>query len=281
MTKGGRRSKWGEGPLWHGGRLLYVDIEGHVVVRLDPDSGEEEVWDVGERVGTVVPRAGGGLVIAGDSGLRFLDDVTGEITAICDPEEGEADTRFNDGKCDPAGRLWAGTMSFSRRPVGSLYRLDPDLSVRRMFGPVTVSNGLVWSAEGRVMYYIDTPRKSVLAFPFEMESGEIGEPEVVVDTREIEGSPDGMAIDEEGLLWVAFCHGGTVRRFDPAGGREVGRLDFPAREVTAVAFGGEGLGELFVTSGIPKEDVEERAGEVFRVAAPGGVRGVVARVFGG
>src|SRR4051812_39321920 len=103
-------SKWGEGPLWHRNRLLYVDIEGHKVLSFDPVSGAEKIWDVGERVGTVVARERGGLVIASDSGFAFLDESSGHASRITDPESDLSTNRFNDGKCDPAGRFWAGTM---------------------------------------------------------------------------------------------------------------------------------------------------------------------------
>ena len=105
---GETRARWGEGPIWWENTFYWVDIEGHLVIAFDPVSGGEKTWDVGERVGTVVPRGSGGLVIAGDSGFRFLDPNTGNITPVADPESGKPDNRFNDGKCDPAGRFWAG-----------------------------------------------------------------------------------------------------------------------------------------------------------------------------
>ncbi len=128
-------SKWGEGPIWVEGCLVYVDIEGHRVIRYHPQSGEEKVYEVGERVGTVVPRAAGGFVIAGDSGFHFLDETSGSLTPIGDPESEKENNRFNDGKCSPDGRFFAGTISLVKNQGdASLYELGPDCSIKEVFG---------------------------------------------------------------------------------------------------------------------------------------------------
>jgi len=275
---GTRRSKWGEGPLWWRGALLYVDIEDHRVLRFDPASGEEREWDVGERVGTVVPREAGGMVIAGDSGFRFLAE-DGAIEPIADPERDKPDNRFNDGKCSPDGRFFAGSISLIKKTGDArLYRLDHDRSVHEVFGPVTNSNGIAWSADGRVVYYIDTPRREVLAFDY--EDGHFHNLRTVVDTSDQDASPDGMAIDAEGNLWVAMCHGGCVRCFSPESGEELRRVELPCVETTACAFGGEGLDELYVTTGLHKSLVEEEAGRLFVVRGLG-VTGQAANAFAG
>jgi len=128
-------SQWGEGPVWHRDRLLYVDIEGHKVLSFDPASGAEQVWDVGERVGTVVPRENGGLAIAGDNGFSFVDETTGAVTRVVDPEADIETNRFNEGKCDPAGRFWAGSMHLGpkRTATGSLYVLHKDFRVEKKY----------------------------------------------------------------------------------------------------------------------------------------------------
>ncbi|MGE9266658.1 MAG: SMP-30/gluconolactonase/LRE family protein, partial [Verrucomicrobiales bacterium] len=260
-TVGSYRAQWGEGPIWWEGKLYYVDIEKHRVLRFDPVSGEEKSWEVGERVGTVVPRRGGGLVIAGDRGFSFLDELTGELTPIADPEPEKGENRFNDGKCSPDGYFFAGTISLVKKEGDArLYRLGPDLEVTEAYGPVTNSNGIVWSADGATAYYIDTPTKKILAFGY--AEGLLSAPRVVVDTGGIESSPDGMAIDEDGCLWVAFCHGAMVVCYDPATGEEKRRVDLPCLETTAVAFGGEQLDELYVTTGIHKTEVEADAGRL-------------------
>ncbi|MFZ4766864.1 MAG: SMP-30/gluconolactonase/LRE family protein, partial [Roseimicrobium sp.] len=259
----------------------YVDIEGHKIIRFEPTTGQETVWNVGERVGTVVPRGRGGLTFAGDHGFSFLDVASGEVTRVIDLEADVATNRFNDGKCDPAGRFWAGSMHLGpkREATGSLYALQADLSVDRKFGPVTVSNGIVWTKDAQTMYYIDTPRKNVLAFDFDAATGDISNERVAFGTSEYLGSPDGMAIDAEDRLWIAFCHGSAVRCFDPSTGRSEAELLFPCREVTACAFGGAELEDLYVTTGIPGADVEPTAGRLFVV--PLGVKGVPATAFAG
>lgn len=273
------RSTWGEGPIWWNQALYYVDIEGHKVHRYDPVDGSEKTWDVGQRVGTVVPRASGGLVIAGDHGLFFLDEETGALTAIADPEADKPDNRFNDGKCSPDGRFFAGTISLVRKTGdAALYRLDPDLSLHPAYGPVTTSNGIVWTEDGKTVYYIDTPRREVLAFDY--AEGELTHPRVVIQTGHIDASPDGMAIDTNGHLWIAFCHGGCVSCFDPVDGNELRRVTLPCLETTACAFGGPNLEDLFITTGVHKTAQETNAGRLFVVRGLN-VRGLPAHAFAG
>lgn len=276
---GNVRCQWGEGPIWWQEALYFVDIEGHRVHRYDPADGSEKSWDVGQRVGTVVPRESGGLVIAGDHGLLFLDEETGHLTAIADPEADKPDNRFNDGKCSPDGRFFAGTISLVKKTGDArLYRLDPDLTLHEAFGPVTNSNGIAWSAEGRTVYYIDTPRKEVLAFDY--EDGHLRNLRSVVSTAHFDASPDGMTLDAEGNLWIAFCHGGCVVSFDPATGEELRRIELPCLETTACAFGGPDLADLYVTTGVHKTIVEEQAGRLFVIRGLG-VKGLATNAFAG
>ena len=267
---GSFRAQWGEGPVWHGDRLLYVDIEGRKVVRFDPATNEEHIIAVGERVGTVVPRARGGLVIAGDNGFSFLDPATGEVTPIADPEpDKKPDNRFNDGKCDPAGRFWAGTISTVKKTGdAALYLLDAEQQVNLKFPNVTNSNGLCWTEDATTFYYIDTPTRKVRAFDFDNATGAISNERFVVDTGSIDASPDGMAIDVNGNLWIAFCRGGCVACFDPRTGKEQERIPLPVSGVTACAFGGPGLKTLFITTGQFKGVDEPEAGRLF-IANPG------------
>ncbi len=273
------RSIWGEGPLWWQGALYYVDVEGHRVHRYDPATGSENSWDVGQRIGTVVPRESGGLVIAGDHGLHFLDEETGLLTPIADPESDKPENRFNDGKCSPDGRFFVGTISLVKRPGDArLYRLDPDLTLHEAFGPVTNSNGIAWSPDGGTVYYIDTPRKEVLAFDY--EHGHLRNLRSVISTAHLDSSPDGMTIDAAGSLWIAFCHGGCVVCFDPRTGEQLRHIPLPCLETTACAFGGPGLTDLFVTTGVHKSVVEEHAGRLFVIRGLG-VTGLPANGFAG
>jgi sugar lactone lactonase YvrE len=272
-------SVWGEGPLWHNDRLLYVDIESHKICVYDPSTGAEKSWDVGQRVGVVVPRASGGLVWAGDSGFHFLDESTGLSTAIGDPEPELPDNRFNDGKCDPAGRFWAGSICLKKRQEAALYCLHQDLRIEKKFSPVTNSNGIVWTRDGSIMYYIDTPSKKIRAFDFDVSTSAISGERVIWDTSEDATSPDGMTIDSQDRLWVAFCHGGKVICYDPATRSVQQQIDFPCIETTACAFGGPDLGDLYVTTGLKPGLDEPLAGRLF-VCRPG-AQGVPAATFRG
>lgn len=257
-------SQWGEGPIWWEGALYYVDIEGHTVIRFDPVSGQEKVWNVGERVGAVVPRESGGLVIAGDNGFKFLDTDSGELTAIADPEPEKENNRFNDGKCSPDGRFFAGTISLVKQQGdAALYRLDPDGSCHEILPNLTNSNGIIWNEDGTKVFHIDTPTKSVVRFDYCRDAGTFTNGEKVIDTGHIEASPDGMTVDTDGHLWVAFCHGACVKQYNVDTGEELQHIDLPCLETTACAFGGKDHADLYVTTGVHKTEVEEHAGRLF------------------
>jgi sugar lactone lactonase YvrE len=284
-TIGKQISQWGEGPIWWDNSLFYVDIAGNKLLRLKPETGEESIWDVGERIGTIVPSKNDDEVIyAGDTGYVRFDLKTGSKTALADPEASmRGKNRFNDGKCDPAGRFWAGTISMVK-DTGSanLYCLDTDGSLSLKVSGVTNSNGICWNADATKMFYIDTPTQNVRAYDYDLESGAISNARVVIDTAAhgYNSSPDGMTIDADGMLWVAFCHGACVVRFDPRTNKELQRVDLPCIETTACAFGGENLDRLFVTTGIKADLKEPDAGKVFVIDGLG-IKGVPAFAFKG
>ena len=284
-TIGKQISQWGEGPIWWGNSLFYVDIAGNKLLRLNPETSEESIWDVGERIGTIVPCKNDDEVIyAGDTGYVRFNLKTGSKTALADPEASmRGKNRFNDGKCDPAGRFWAGTISMVK-DTGSanLYCLDTDGSLSLKVSGVTNSNGICWSADATKMFYIDTPTQNIRAYDYDIESGDISNARVVVDTvaHGYNSSPDGMTIDADGMLWVAFCHGGCVVRFDPRTNKELQRVDLPCIETTACTFGGENLDRLFVTTGIKADLNEPDAGKVFVIDGLG-IKGVTAFAFKG
>jgi sugar lactone lactonase YvrE len=277
----------GEGPVWdvNRQRLAWVDIEAHALHETDPGSGEDRVITIGEHIGCAAP-AGGSLYVAGlKSGLAVLDIDTGRRAAIVDPEPHLDGNRFNDGKCDPAGRLWAGTMALDEHEgAGSLYCLRPDLAITRALEGVTVSNGLAWSADARTMYYADSPTRQVAAFDFDNATGALANRRVVYEVPEGSGFPDGMTIDAEDHLWVALWDGWRVIRVAPATGRVVGEVVMPVARPTCCTFGGANLDELFITSArvrlSPEQlAVQPLAGAIFR-ARPG-VRGLPPVPFGG
>jgi sugar lactone lactonase YvrE len=257
------RAKLGEGPVWdaHEGVLRWVDIVPGLVHRLDPATGEDTAFEFGEQVGTVAVRASGGLVLATESGIwTCANDGTGRRR----PHEVDTDPpggRFNDGKADPWGRFWAGTMLDGTAGAAALYRLDPDGSLHRAVTGVSVSNGLAWSPDGTTMYYADTPTHGADAFDHDPETGALTNRRRLVDVDR--GWPDGLTVDAEGFLWVALWDGWGVRRYAPDG-RLVETVDVPAQRVTSYAFGGPGLSTLYLTSAtIGLSGVAEPAGAVF------------------
>jgi sugar lactone lactonase YvrE len=264
-----RSSKWGEGPIFWQDHLYYVDIEGHALVRLNPQTGEEKIWDMDERIGTVVPCQSGDLLCAGDSGIYRFNPLDGSKISLADPEaEKRPDNRFNDGKCDPGGRFWAGTISTVKKTGdASLYQLDESGSLKRMISGVTNSNGICWDQEKKLMYYIDTPTQKVTVYDYDLANGKIENSRIAVDFTKfgIEGSPDGMTMDVEGMLWVAMCHGGAVLQINPDTGELLRKVLLPCVETTACTFGGNRLDRLFVTTGIHKTLEEAGAGHVFVV----------------
>ncbi|HKE98640.1 MAG TPA: SMP-30/gluconolactonase/LRE family protein [Actinomycetes bacterium] len=269
------RARLGEGPAWdaRSGELIWVDILAGRVHRFDPASGADRFVEVGRHVGVAVPRAAGGLLLAVRGGFAVLGD-DGTLAPVADVEADRPGNRMNDGKCDPRGRLWAGTVADDERPgAGALYRLDPDRSVHRMLGGVSISNGLAWSADGATMYYVDSPSQGVDAFDYDPGSGAIARRRRVVSIPRRDGTPDGMAIDDDGCLWVALWGGGRVRRHTPDG-RPDAQVELPASQVTSCAFGGPDRGDLYVTSAARGLAGEPLAGALFRCRP--GVRGPLA-----
>jgi sugar lactone lactonase YvrE len=258
----------GEGPSWDPETrlLLWVDIIANAVHR----------FEIGQPVGAAVPATDGRLALAVSDGFSFLDPVAGEIERITDVEPDLA-TMMNDGKCDPAGRLWAGTKDENEsRPIGSLYRLGADRRAVQVLTGLTVSNGLGWSPDRSTMYFIDSPTRRIDAFHFDLDSGEATDRRPLVVFPRGWGFPDGMTVDQEGFLWVAFWSGSAVRRIDPAGD-VVTHVELPVSQVTSCAFGGEDLSDLFVTTarkGLSEAQMakQPRAGALFRLRP--GVRGL-------
>jgi sugar lactone lactonase YvrE len=281
------RSQLGEGPIWHAARqaLYWVNIEEHLVHIYDPATGVNRSIDVGQQVGTVVPRASGGLMLALYDGFASLDPVTEKLEFIADPESDQPDNRFNDGKCDPAGRFWAGTLSLKGAvDAGGLYCLDAGLRVTRKLGGITCSNGIVWTSDHKTMYYIDTRAHCVWGFDYDVETGDIGHRRTVVTIPDGDGAPDGMAIDAEDMIWVGHWGGWRVTRFNPATGAVLRVIDVPAAQVTACAFGGPRLQDLYITTariGRSESSLKDQpnAGGLFML--PVDVPGVPAAEFAG
>lgn len=242
----------GEGPVWDdaNGTLVWVDIMGRAVHRYDPVRNDDRAIDVGQPVGAAVLRSNGnGLVLALRDGFGMLDERSGAVELVAPVEADVPTNRMNDGKCDPAGRFWAGTMATDEltRGAGALYRLDPDLQVRRMVDGITLSNGLDWSLDGREMYYIDSPTHGLDVFDFHLQDGSLGARRRLISIPRDEGLPDGMTVDAEGGLWVALHGSGTIRRY-LADGTVDCIVHVPPPMVTCCAFGGPDLTDLYITT---------------------------------
>jgi sugar lactone lactonase YvrE len=274
------RASVGEGPVWdsRSNTLVWVDIMNNAVHVFDPASGQDRSVDVGQPVGAAVLREAGGLVLALRDGFALIDadlDVK-NLRWVARVEADVPTNRMNDGKCDAAGRFWAGTMAFDTTPgVAALYRLDPDFQVTRVVPEVTLSNGLDWSLDNRHMYYVDSTTQRVDIFDFDLDPGQLADRRPLISIAPEVGLPDGLTIDAEGCLWLALFGGGAIHRYTPDG--QLDRiLRVPASRVTCCAFGGPDYTELYITSatsGMSESDLaaEPLAGSVFRCRP--GVRG--------
>lgn len=262
----------GEGPTWddRDGCLIWLDLLGGDVHRYRPSDGEADRIHVGDVVGAAVPTRSGDLLLAADRGFVLLEAAT--LTPLVQVLE-DPNVRFNEGKCDPAGRLWAGTMAYDASPgQGALFRLDADLSVHRVVEGLSVSNGMAWSDDAKTMYFIDSASAGIDAFSFDLETGEIGRRRRIIEIDPADGIPDGLAIDSEGGLWVALFGGSAVHRYRPSGVLDRS-VRLPVSNVTSCTFGGPGLTDLYITTspvGLSASQLAEQplAGAVF-ACAPG------------
>ena len=240
-------ARLGEGPRWdhRKGLLAWVDILGGHVHQTDPASGFTTTIQVGPEVGALALYGDDGYLLAIRNGFATLANA--EVVDF-QPVFGEPDGRMNDGVVDPVGRFVAGSMGRDARPeTGSLYQRDLDGSVRVLFDGVTISNGLAWSASGDHLYYVDSGLQRIDLMDYDLASGSVSGRRPFADVPETDGTPDGIAIDTEGCLWVALWGGGKVRRYSPDA-EIIGEIEIPAARVSACGFGGPDLDLLFVTT---------------------------------
>lgn len=284
-----RRDLLGEGVTWiaRENAVYWVDILGHRLNRLTLDDGAIAEWDVleksgwGEKIGWIIERRDAPGFIAGlKSGFAALTLDPFALIPIAAPEPDLPDNRMNDAAADPWGRIWAGTMhetghETGARPDGALYRLDPDLTWHRADTGYHIANGPAVSPDGAWLYHTDSAIGQVYRYALSEEG--IATRENFITFPEIWGSPDGMAVDAEGGIWIAHWGGGCVSRFSPQGIRER-EIRLPASQITRCCFAGEDLSRMFVTSAADGVD-EPHAGALFEVDP--GVRGCPTRDFAG
>lgn len=273
------RDRLGEGPLWsvREQALYWVDILGQRLHRLDWASGGIASWDLPEMIGWAVERQQGGFVVGLRSGFHRLSLDPFSLEPLATPPGHTHEHRFNDGKADAAGRIFAGTMPIAMdSPAGCLWRLDPDGTVTCLDTGYTVANGPAISPDGATLLHTDSVAGRIWRFALAPD-GSLSDRRLFRQFAPEEGSPDGMTFDAEGRLWVAQWGAGCVGCYAMDGSR-LGRIDLPASQVTSCTFGGPGLDRLFVTSAADGVD-EPHGGALFEVVA--GTRGLPAHRFAG
>jgi sugar lactone lactonase YvrE len=271
----------GEGPIWDAANrcVVWVDQLAGDLLSLGPAPGALARIHVGSIAACVVPRAAGGYAVATKRGFSLID-ADGSVERLPGLWDDRA-VRMNDGACDAQGRFFCGSLAFDQTPDrGALHRLDPDHTVHRVLEPVSLSNGIGWSPDGTVAYYVDSATQRVDAFSYDPACGTLSERRPFVEIPADVGLPDGLTVDAEGGVWVALWRGdGVVHRYDAAG-RLDAVVDLPVSQPTSCVFGGDALDQLYITtSSLDLRRPEPDAGALF-VAHPG-VRGLPTHAFAG
>ena len=234
------KSELAEGPVWHQGKLWWVNITTGELNCLDVEQGTNVSRATGDYLGAAVPADDDRWLIAGRHDLGLLDWATGQIEPVACLKADPVGYRCNDGKCDPAGRFWIGTMRLEGQPgAGALYCLDHDLSLSQRLPDVTISNGLGWSPDETQFYYTDTTTQRVDLFDYDVATGDIANRRVLVEIPAEQGAPDGMAIDADGNVWVALWGGSAVQCYDGRSGEQLDRIELPVSQVVLLFWGGQ------------------------------------------
>ncbi len=253
----------GEGPIWDWKkqRLFWVDIEGCQLYQHDPSSGKNKSWSFNEMIGATLSIKNGNLLLAMEKGLASFDLETERLTKLEILENSDSKIRFNDGKVGPNGNFWIGTMHKDFEPqTGNLYRVTKDLKTSIAVEKTTISNGMAWSSDRKSFFYIDSPTFSVQVFDFDAEKGTISNGRILLKIPEEYGSPDGMCIDSEDMLWIAHWDGHCVRRWNPETGQVLEKIEVAAPQVTSCCFGGKELKTMYITtarSGMTDEQLQK------------------------
>ncbi|XP_072470619.1 regucalcin-like [Notamacropus eugenii] len=286
-------SRCGESPVWEekSNSLLYVDIPSKKICRWNSLTKHVQEVTVDSPVSSVAIRHSGGYVATVGTRFCALNWEDQSLSDLCSVDKDKKNNRFNDGKVDPAGRYFAGTMAEETAPAvlerhqGSLYALFPNGTVQKYFDRVDISNGLDWSLDHKIFYYIDSLSYSVDAFDYDLQTGKIANRRSVYKLEKEEHIPDGMCIDTEGKLWVACYNGGRVIRLDPETGKRLQTVKLPAEKTTSCCFGGKDYSELYVTSardGLDSDQLSKQpeAGRIFKITGLG-VKGIAPYAFAG
>ena len=263
----------GEGPIWHPdeGRLYWLDIDTGRIFRYEPTTGRHEQIYEGEHIGGITIQADGSLALYGPRGL--VDGwCEGRITTLVEGIPGEEERRFNDCIADPEGRVFAGTLG---QGMGNLYRIDPDGSVSHIVGDVGCSNGMGFTPDLAGLYYVDSVAGIVYLFDYDRATGGLTNQRIWLQVDTALGIPDGMTVDAEGFVWVAFWDGHRVTRYAPSTAEPVATIEVPARKASCLIFGGPEMTDIYISTALGDGDPSlegESAGGLFRVNV--GIRGV-------
>jgi sugar lactone lactonase YvrE len=276
----------GEGPVWDAKRKLicWIDILNGIIHEYSPNEKTYRSIAIHQMIGSFAFCTNGNFIAALQNGFAFIDRETEEIKMIADPESHLPDNRFNEGKCDPAGRFWAGTMALSEEPgAGNVYTLHNDLAPTKKIEDVAVSNGMAWSADHKTFYYIDSPTFEIVAYDYDKSNGQISNKRTIIKIEKNDGAPDGMTIDNEGMLWIAHWGGWQVTRWDPESREKLYNIKLPVARVTSCTFGGDNFEDLYITSakvGLTENELKMQplAGSLF-VLRDCGFKGVPAFEF--
>ncbi len=264
----------GEGAIWNyrSNELYWIDIEGKKLHVYHPETKKNKTITLPCRIGTVVPsEEENKAIVALEDGVYIVDTVTEELLLLSDVESDITENRFNDGKCDPNGNFWVGSMHLAQnKPNASLYKINEKGESDKMLGGITISNGIVWTKDKSTMYYIDTPKGTIRAFDYDKTTSKISNERVVVTVDPKDGFPDGMAIDDQDMLWVGMWNGNAVAKYNPKTGTLEKKIQVPAHNVTSCAFGGNNFDELYITTAsLDMTDEEKKqfplAGSVFKI----------------
>ncbi len=241
----------GEGPVWDAKRqvICWVDILNGEIHEYAPDQKKHQTIYVQQMIGSLAVCKNGNYLVALQNGFAYINRTTGELQMLSDPEAHLPGNRFNDGKCDPAGRFFAGTMALSEAPkAGGLYLLENNASHKKQLEEISISNGMAWSLDHQTFYYIDSPTYEVAAFDYDKSTGSICNKRIIIKVPQEDGCPDGMTIDSEGMLWIAHWNGWQVARWNPGTGEKLYHIPMPVAKITSCTFGGQSLEDLYITS---------------------------------
>lgn len=273
----------GEGPMWDKkyNRLYWVDIIGRSLKYYDVSGGQIITKRMSGPISSVAQSKSGKLYITMGHGFYSIDSFSNNVKLLYEIEVDVKDNRFNDGKVDPYGNYWAGTMDINQKDAtGSLYVFHRNGKIIRILEDLTVSNGLSWNLKEMKFYHIDSPTRKIRVFDY-IRDGGISNGKVSIDFRDQKGVPDGMTIDDEGMLWIAHWGGSRISRWDPTQGKKIDEIQLPALNITSCTFGGKDLDELYVTSRTlteaQKREDKDIGGSLFCIRT--GVRGVETQCF--